>query len=206
MEIETRTSDEHAAVVTLANLYGGDVPGYPFELKVQITCSLHSKNGFTCTTEIENIGKNPAPVGDGWHPYFSLGGKVDDMLLKIPAEHQTEVDSRMIPTGKKLPVGGFETPTLIGDTLFDTGFSLPDNDTIAVTEIHYAEKNVVLEVWQETGKGKYNYLQIYTPPSRTSIAVEPMTCNIDAFNNGEGLIVLYPGDSLKAGYGVKLRQ
>ena len=58
-------------------------------------------------------------------------------------------------------------------------------------------------IWQETGKYKYNFLQVYTPPHRKSIAIEPMTCAPDAFNNKDGLIVLGPFESFYAVCGIK---
>ena len=38
------------------------------------------------------------------------------------------------------------------------------------------------------------YVQLYSPADNI-IAVEPMSCSIDAFNNGKGLIELLPGES-----------
>ncbi|MCB0643138.1 MAG: hypothetical protein KDC44_15925, partial [Phaeodactylibacter sp.] len=52
--------------------------------------------------------------------------------------------------------------------------------------------------------GKYNFLQVFTPDHRQSIAIEPMTCNVDAFNNREGLIVLKPGEAHAASFGLRL--
>ena len=52
---------------------------------------------------------------------------------------------------------------------------------------------------------KYNYLQVFIPPLRNSIAIEPMTCNTDAFNNKEGLIILEPDQQFKASYGVSIK-
>ena len=39
------------------------------------------------------------------------------------------------------------------------------------------------------------YLQVYTPPDRKSIAIEPMTCIANAFNNGIGLKNLQPEET-----------
>lgn len=198
MEVERRSGGESEGSVILSSLYGGDIPGYPFELKVQIKYSLHEKSGFSCTTQIENFGRKPAPIGDGWHPYFSLGEKVGRLMLKIPAKFRTEVDDRMIPTGKRFPADDFKSPAAIGDAQLDTGFMLSEDDGVAVTELYCPKENLTLEIWQETGRGKYNYLQVYIPPSRSSIAIEPMTCNIDAFNNTDGLIMLGPEERFEA--------
>ena len=42
------------------------------------------------------------------------------------------------------------------------------------------------------------FFQVFTPPHGESIALEPMSCNVDAFNNGEGLVALEPGKEWKA--------
>jgi aldose 1-epimerase len=51
---------------------------------------------------------------------------------------------------------------------------------------------------------KYNFLQVYTPPHRNTIAIEPMTCLADAFNNKKGLIILKPSETASFSFGVKL--
>ena len=48
------------------------------------------------------------------------------------------------------------------------------------------------------GSNQYRYCQLFTPPDRLSIAVEPMSCCADAVNNYEGLIRLMPGDTFDA--------
>jgi aldose 1-epimerase len=47
---------------------------------------------------------------------------------------------------------------------------------------------------------------IFTPPdeNRDCIAIEPMSCNTNAFNNGDGLTILEPGEKFKGKYGVSL--
>ncbi len=58
------------------------------------------------------------------------------------------------------------------------------------------------KIWQEVGDGKYSFLQVYTPPTRDSIAFEPMTCAPDALNNKQGLIKLAPEKSVSIKWGV----
>ena len=57
---------------------------------------------------------------------------------------------------------------------------------------------------QETGEKKYNYLTVYTPDTRESIAMEPWTCPPDAFNNGMDLIVLAPEEEISLTFGIAL--
>ncbi len=63
-------------------------------------------------------------------------------------------------------------------------------------------QKLTINIWQQTGKWKYNYLQVFIPPSKKSIAVEPMTCAADAFNNKMGLIILNPKKSFSTSCGV----
>jgi len=110
----------------------------------------------------------------------------------------------MIPTGKILAFEKFCELTKISSTELDTGFKIDAAEISMETELFDPEAFVKIKVYQEIGEKKYNFLQVYIPPTRDSIAIEPMTCNIDAFNNRDGLIVLEPGEIFEASYGVRL--
>lgn len=196
---------KNSAYVELQYIYKKEIPGYPFSFKTLIKCILIKNRGFKCVTTIKNIGKNAMPVGDGWHPYFKARSKTDKLLIKIPSKHKTEVSSTGIPTGKLALFGKFYKLAKVGKEYFDACFPLPKKEGIAYTEIYDPKINLKIIVWQETGKMKYNFLQVFIPPSRKSIAVEPMSCNIDAFNNKKGLIILKPKQSFKASYGVFIK-
>ena len=110
----------------------------------------------------------------------------------------------MIPTGEILPFDQFSELTKINQVNLDTGFRIAGEEGFVETLLFDPESDVKIKVYQETGEKKYNFLQVYIPPSRDSIAVEPMTCNIDAFNNKDGLIVLELGEVFEGNYGVKV--
>ncbi|MCJ7554163.1 MAG: hypothetical protein MUO34_09805, partial [Ignavibacteriaceae bacterium] len=67
------------------------------------------------------------------------------------------------------------------------------------------QQDIRLVTWQDAGEQKYNYLQIYIPPERKSISIEPMTSNVNSFNNGEGLLILEPGKIFTANYGLNIK-
>ena len=46
----------------------------------------------------------------------------------------------------------------------------------------------------------FRFVQVYT--ARGAIAVEPVTCAPDAFNTGDGLLVLEPGASFTGRCGI----
>ncbi|MBN2008531.1 hypothetical protein JW960_04200 [candidate division KSB1 bacterium] len=203
-EIVNEKSSETQAVIELAYDYLGDVDGFPFPFRMDMSYILSAEHGLVCETNIANTGKKNMPIGDGWHPYFKTDKKVGRLMLKLPACKRTLIDDRMIPTGETEPYSDFNELRLIGDTKFDTGFQLIGQESVAVTEIYDPELDLKISVTQDIGPGKYNFLQVYIPPPRTSIAIEPMTCNIDALNNKLGLITLKPGESFIGRYGVRV--
>lgn len=203
LKVTNQTINDNQASLELEYVHDTTIKGYPFTLKVTLTYSLIIDNGFQYKTEIINLGNCSLPVGDGWHPYFKTKGKVDRLHIKIPAESRTEVDAQMIPTGELIHenyAGSFH----IGNKQFDTGFVLQKASGKATTELYDPDLDLKICLWQETGKWKYNYLQVFVPPSRSSIAIEPMTCTADSFNNGIGLIILEPLQSFAADCGVRL--
>jgi aldose 1-epimerase len=177
--------------------------GYPFSFLLKMRYTLSPK-GFACRTGIKNRGNGRMLLGDGWHPYFTLHRKIDTLHLRLPSTKAVHVNGLGIPSGNKFVLDRFAERAVIGNRFLDTGFVLSGKKGIAETELYDSRSNVSIVAWQETGRIKYNYLQVFTPPHRRSIAVEPMTCNADAFNNKEGLIVLKPGHRFCGSYGVYL--
>jgi aldose 1-epimerase len=144
------------------------------------------------------------PLGDGWHPYFRTGSNVDDLYLQLPATDKIEVDTRMIPDGRLTSYYRYNSLSAIEGEHFDDCFRLQGSAGTARTILNDSRKGIALTVWQETGKNKYNYLQVYTPPGRKSVAFEPMTCPPDAFNNGIDLIRLAPEEQVSFSWGIEV--
>ncbi|MFH1327614.1 MAG: aldose 1-epimerase [Candidatus Bathyarchaeota archaeon] len=202
--VKERIVTEKQASVTLEHFYKGKIQGYPFRFNTSIKYSLTENKGFKCVTLIKNLDTTRIPIGDGWHPYFKTRGKVNNLSIRVPSTQKIEVNKRTIPTGNIISFKNYSSLSKIGKEELDTGFLLKKKGGIASTEVYDPKQDLKILLWQETGKMKYNYLQVFIPPSRKSIAIEPMTCNIDVFNNEKGLIVLAPKQSFKASYGVSL--
>ncbi len=180
---------------------GGDV-GFPWCFRVTLVYTLTNK-GIKITTYIKNTGTQDMPFGDGWHPYFKFNEVVDDLMISIPSSKKILVDGRMIPNGKFERNDDIKNLRLIGNKVLDSGFQI-ETLGISTTQLYSPKKDTKINVWQDSDFAKYNYLQIYIPPSRESIAIEPMTCAPDAFNNHEGLNILSPNSEFKGEYGVYL--
>ena len=194
------------AFCKLEYIYDGDVKGYPFKYSIEIAYKLSVLEGLICSTNIINHSGNAMPLSDGWHHYFDLGIRVDDLQMKLDVSELIELDSRNIPTGNKKIFTDFSNLEKIGDNKFDSCFKVKSTLSRAVTKLISPEDGIYLDIWQETGKNKYEYLVIYTPPGRKSIAVEPITSNINSFNNKDGLMVLAPEEKFIAGFGISLNK
>jgi aldose 1-epimerase len=190
---------------SLSILYRPNEPlaGYPFDYTFEIEYHWDKHTLFKCISRVKNNHKDQIPVGIGWHPYFRAGDdKIDDLFVQFPAERILQVDKRQIPTGKANTYSAFNNLTRINETILDSCFVLKKYCLPAEIVIFNKKENFGYKIWQEVGEGKYNFLQVYTPPSRKSIAFEPMTCAPDALNNKEGLIMLAPGNSICVKWGV----
>jgi aldose 1-epimerase len=195
------TKKEYASI-TCTYTHAATHKAYPFHFTFNITFILRGGS-----LEIEmvfiNTDKVALPVGLGWHPYFKISDKSDDTSLQMPDCQLIDIDARMLPTGKKTPFNDFKKLTKIGHTTLDNGFYITNRTENA--EVKLKSDKGTLTYWQETGAAKWNFLQVFTPPHRESIALEPMTCNIDAFNNQDGLVHLLPKASLQGRFGVSFK-
>ena len=219
--VSQETTATHARLV-LRYDYTGELKGYPFPFALTITYELIEADQLTlgslptdrmCALRISysalNTGAMSCPAAFGWHPYFTLSEEaVDELTLSLPARSSIVLDGDMIPNGRQ-PAEQASTILLHNRTL-DTPFALesvtapaPAN-SFAETILTSQKTGVRLIVGQQTGHGKLNYLVCYTPLRRDSVAIEPQTASVNAFNNGEGLAILEPGDALDGTMWVRL--
>ena len=176
-------------------------PGYPYSLNVR-NAYLLGEEGLTVTTTATNIGNQALPYGLGFHPYLTVGSEhVDDDLLTVPATHWVAVDDRGLPTGIREVQGtpyDYRVATAIGGNRIDTAFQdlLRGKDGRAVVTLGSSDGERSVSLWADAAFG---WLQVFTGDSlpegvrRRGLGVEPMTCPPDAFNSGDGLVSIEPG-------------
>ena len=199
--------DLNDGAATIECTYKGDGkdPAYPFRFSFVARFSLSIDDQFTLEMSFQNLHSSPIPVGIGWHPYFKLGKEgVNGLQLQFPPCEMIGIDPYMIPTGKRYAYDLFENRRRIQAEVLDNCFLLREPSRQAELVLDNGEHQLIY--WQEAGQDKFNFVQVFTPPHRESIAIEPMTCNIDAFNNGDGLIKLHPGEKIQASCGVRIRK
>lgn len=195
-----------ASTCTLNYRYRGQYSGYPFTADVQFQFILNDDASLELRMSVTNRHHQAIPIGVGWHPYFSLGDCIDDLLMQLPPVNSTVVDTRMLPTGEQQCYSDFAQYQRLGEHKFDTCFALQatTEQSLAKTLLWSPKLDRGLEIWQQTGQNGLNFLQLCTAPDRRSIAIEPVSCGINAFNTGEGLIVLEPDQEFRTRAGVRL--
>ena len=191
--------------------------GYPFRLAVRVSYRLDD-HGLAVTTTATNVGDVPCPYAAGQHPYLSPGGgpgvdRVDGATLVVGAATRIVTDDRQLPVGRT-PVDGtsfdLRRPVVIGAQSFDDAFTdlVRDADGLAWASLTGVDGRTVA-LWVDRS---YAVLQVYTgdhsrlpEDRRRGVAVEPMTAPANAFASGDHLVVLGPGESTTARWGLVLR-
>ncbi len=184
-------SDELASI-RLKYHYKKNDPGYPFDYTCEVVYMLHPENVLQVETTILNLDNHTIPVADGWHPYFSLGGKIDEYEMQFASDSMLEFDEKLIPTGRIITDPSFKEPALIKDRKFDNCFLLLVEEGKPCCVVHNLENSLSLSFFVNNN---YPYLQIYTPDHRNSIAIENLSGAPDCFNNGMGLKSILPRHS-----------
>jgi len=185
--------------------------GYPWVLDLGVVYQV-DEGGLRVTQSATNRSDSNAPYASGAHPYLTLdtGSTIDAWTLHATAATVLEADrERMLPTGRAEVAGtsyDFREPRVIADTVLDDCFTdlARAEDGIATVTLSNGERTV--ELWMDE---HHRWLMLYTADDRTpprgSIAIEPMTAPVDAFNSGEDLVSLAPGRTFSATWGVRAR-
>jgi aldose 1-epimerase len=186
-------SKDHASIMCSFD-YEGQRPYYPFPFSLDVEFMLFNDGRFTFEVTCLNRHREPIPVGFGWHPYFRLAEKADYHRMHLPACEKVAVNERMIPTGERSEFVDFQRKKRVGDTFLDSCFF--NKKTSGAYKMTLEGNGQRVSV--KASSRQSPYFQVFTPPHRDSIALEPMSCNVDAFNNGQGLVALAPGKEWKA--------
>lgn len=188
-EVTDFGSDDQMAFVQLQFHYTKKDEGFPFEYLMQVRYSLKERGNLEIISTITNTGIQEMPLSDGWHPYFSLGGMVNDQVLQINADKKMVFNEHLIPTGETEDMVRFKRAEQIGETEMDNCFKLRANASFGL-RLSNPANGLELTVHPDAS---YPYLQIYIPPDCKSIAIECLSSPPDSFNNLIDLIVLQPG-------------
>ena len=181
--------------------------GYPFTLQTSVRYEL-GPDGLVVTHRAVNVGTGTAPYGIGTHPFLKISSfPTAELRIASSAATYVAVDELLIPVSED-PVEG--TPAdlrhgpLVGDLDLDTAYTDLEQVDGEYRAVLTAPDGTELQMWADP---QFGWQQIFTtdifPGAGVAVAVEPMTCGIDAFNNGRGLITLAPGESFEGTWGLR---
>jgi aldose 1-epimerase len=188
--------------------------GYPFSLEVKVTYRL-DPDGLSCAFAVFNSGNRPAPVGVGFHPYFTVGTtRIDHAEAKIPASGFLEFNDELTPTGTVLATAGTEWDyrnyRSIGGRRFNHCYLhlIRDADGWCRASLRNPETGTTIDVTMDAA---FTAIVVYTgdaipDAARQALAIEPMTCASDAFNHPDwGLIRLPAHETCSGRYIIQSR-
>lgn len=196
-----------------AEIYGRR--GYPFSLAIRVTYRLDHR-GLSCSFAVQNVGRQAAPVGVGFHPYFTVGtALVDEVEATIPCAGYLEFNERLAPTGTIFDVTGTEWDHRhyrgIGNRRFNHCYVELERDEegMATASMRHVGSGRVIDIVMDRS---FSAVVVYTGDAiadapRRALAIEPMTCAADALNHPEwGLKRLLPDESFTGRYLIRSRR
>jgi len=167
---------------------------YPFFIHFELKLGINTvSKRATWQLNATNLGAESAPVGLGWHPYFLLPGRFEECSLHLP-QHEEVVLTNAMPRGERRK--GQALRSINAD--WDNCFALLDRTK---REVGLKGPRYSLSLRQF---GNTRYTQIYVPGDKKSIAIEPMTCGVNAFNISKAEVELSPKRTLKTGMEISL--
>ena len=200
-----------------ASLHAGNFGGHWFSgsyVRVEVTLT---NDEFDMLVSVRNGGREPLPMGIGWHPYFVLpSGDRQQVRLHLPSETRAIMNNYddSFVTGKRVPVKDtpydFSAPggRALGTQYLDDNFSdlIPGPDGSTVSEIIDPAAEYGLELTALAPNIKS--IQVYAPPSKSFIAIEPQFNLPDPYSKGwgntdTGMVLLRPGQAVS--WRVRLR-
>jgi len=202
---------EHSSEQVVLDCVVRPQPGYEWQLDLRVGYRL-AEDGLTVFTTVVNSGAEAAPFGLGFHPYLTLGCRIDRLELTVPGEchlpPSADPDRPPIPAGVSGAQLDFRTRGPIGAAHLDTAFGdlRRGDDGRAVATLFDPGGAGRVSLWVDES---FPYLMVYTGADvekperrREAVAIEPMTCPPQAFRSGTDVVTLMPGGSWRGTWGL----
>jgi len=171
---------------------------FPFPHRMELAATL-GPGGLTLETRLAPLAETPVPVSFGFHPYLALPGLPRSAWrLALPPMRRLVLDARGIPTGSEAPFAGGDAP--LGRRSWDDGFALPDAQGAAFS-LRGAGRRLTVELL-----GGFGYAQVFAPPDRDFVALEPMTAPTGALGRGVGYGTVDPGGTFRAAFRIRVEE
>lgn len=172
--------------------YISPIYGYPFLVKLDATYEVIDGMGLKVDIKAVNLGREDAPYGIGVHPFITCDSlDLNKCALTLPFSQVFSRNEEGQPLDN-VPVESlgldFRQPRLLTqDLVLNHCFITEDENRVSTVTLEGKRLKVYV-------KASCPFVQVYISPllEFNSIAIEPMTCAPDSFNNSLGLISLKP--------------
>lgn len=180
--------------------------GYPFLARHRVQYLINDDLGLVVRQTLTNHAKASAPFVLGAHPYLRLGDTpIEELVLTVAADTQLLVDDRLIPRSSA-PVEGdtdFRAGKHIADLSVDVALTDLEREAGKARHTLASADGQSVSLWQDEACGYVHvYVSTLYPGRSRAVAVEPMTGPANAFNSGDGLRWLAPGESFSIEWGI----
>lgn len=152
---------------------------FPFPFRLTVCCQIR-EDGFHQSFTVENTGPSVMPLTFGLHTNF-----VAPRVFRVPIGCRWEENARYIPTGKLLDLTETEQGFRVSGQPQGApicGFYTAEGHTVCLDDLRY------------TVSGNFDHWVLWNGEGCEGfISIEPQQGNTDCLNNGQGLLLLAPG-------------
>jgi len=180
--------------------------GYPFLLRHRVRYELERTLGLGVRQTLINDSPAAAPFVLGAHPYLRVGAvPSEELTVTVSGRTRLLTDGRLIPRGTAAVDGDFDLRAgrTAGGLDLDCAYTDLDFDGGVARSTLCAPDGRSVTLWQDE---HCRYVHVFVTdkyPGRTkAVALEPMTGPANAFNSGDGLRWLAPGESFGMSWGI----
>lgn len=184
---------EELATISIEYVQNERSIGFPFYYTLLLTYTL-TNNTLTLKVKVKNTDTHPFPFNIGWHPYF-MSSNLYESFLSFKSEQKLTFNEDMIP--RKIKDINIDEQIQIKDKKLDDCYILKTN-TVGFKTPDYS-----IKIHSSSEK---NYIQLYTPKLKNTIAIEPTTGVSNSFNNKIGLQILEKEETYNVQWTINLQE
>lgn len=164
---------------------------FPHDLALELRVD---EGSLRVTTTLWPTGRRKVPVSFGFHPYLHLPGPPrHEWRLRLPAREQLMLDERALPTGEMRKLPAESEPIFM--RACDDHFALSRDRRF---ELVGGDRRLTLAF-----DSAYPYAQVFVPPDKPYVCIEPMTAPIDALRSG-GYELVGPDEEYRARFTIEV--
>ncbi|MET3902134.1 aldose 1-epimerase [Paenarthrobacter sp. 4246] len=180
--------------------------GYPFLVRHVVRYELDEAMDLRVRQTLVNDSQGRAPFVLGAHPYLRLGDvATEDLVLTVKARTRLVADERLIPRSTAAADGPYDLSagTAVNDLLIDVALTdLAYDGGVARHTLTAPDGRSVSLEQDELSPYVHVFVTDTFPGRSKAVAIEPMTGPANAFNSGDGLRWLAPGEAFTMSWGI----